>query len=89
MLSIDQPKGTLTISAMVKDEIEASIEGATVTATIGDLEVLILFSDQGNGNYQAEIDTSIVGKGAHDIVVTAAKQGYELLTSELVSRSID
>jgi len=61
----------------VKDEIETSIEEATVTATIGDLEVLILFSDQGNGNYQAEIDTSIVGKGAHEIVVTAEKEGYE------------
>ena len=68
---------TVTISAVVKDEMEASIEGATVTVTIGDLEVLILFSDQGNGDYQAEIDTSIVGKGAHEIVVTAAKEGYE------------
>ncbi len=66
----------VTVSATVNDDLENPIEGATVTATIGDFEVLILFSDQGNGDYLAEIDTSIVGRGSHEIVVTAEKEGY-------------
>lgn len=74
------------ILATVKDEAENPIEGATVSATIGDLEALILFSEQGNGNYQAEIDTSVVGGGAHEVVVNAEKKGYESsLTSVILS----
>ena len=53
------------------------IEGATVTATIGDLEILFLLSDEGNGNYQVTIETSIVYEGTYEIVVTAEKEGYE------------
>jgi len=76
----------VTISATVKDETENPIEGATVTATIGDLEALILFSEQGNGNYQAEIDTSVVGRGAHEIVVNAEKEGYESSVTSITLR---
>lgn len=67
----------VTVSVTVKDDLRNPIEGATVTAAIGELEVLILFSDLGSGNYETEIDTSIVGKGVHEIAVTAEKEGYE------------
>jgi len=67
----------VTISVVVKDDGGNPIEGATVTATIGDLEVLFLLSDQGNGNYQVVIDTSIVNEGTYEIVVTVEKEGYE------------
>ena len=71
------PGEPVTASATVKDDAGNPIEGATVTATIGDLEVLILLSDQGNGNYQGTIDTSNLKEGTYDIVVTAQKEGYE------------
>jgi len=67
----------VTVSAIVKDGAENLIEGATVTATLGDLEILFLLSDEGNGNYQVTIDTSIVYEGTYEIVVTAEKGGYE------------
>ena len=67
----------LTIFVVVKDDEGEPIEGATVTATIGDLEVLFILSDHGNGNYQGAIDTSIVNEGTYEIVVTAEKEGYE------------
>ncbi len=67
----------VTISAMVKDDAGKPIEGATVTATIGDLEILFLLLDQGDGNYQSTIYTSIVNEGTYEIVVTAQKEGYE------------
>ena len=67
----------VTIFVVVKDDEGAPIEGATVTATIGDLEVLFILSDHGNGNYQGAIDTSIVNEGTYEIVVTVEKEGYE------------
>jgi hypothetical protein len=67
----------VTIFVVVKDDGGNPIEGATVTATIGDLEVLFILSDQGDGNYQVAIDTSIVREGTCDIVVTVEKEGYE------------
>ena len=67
----------VTIFVVVKDDGGNPIEGATVTATIGDLEVLFLLSDQGSGSYQVAIDTSIVNEGAYDIVVTVEKEEYE------------
>lgn len=68
---------TVTISAMVKDLVENPIEGATVAATIGDLEDLIVLSDQGDGSYQGIIDTSGWMEGTYPVVVTAQKEGYE------------
>jgi hypothetical protein len=67
----------VTIFVTVKDYGGNHIEGATVTATIGDLEVLFILSDHGNGNYQVAIDTSIVNEGTYEIVVTVEKEGYE------------
>jgi len=67
----------VTIFIVVKDCEGEPIEGATVTATIGDLEVLFLLLDHGNGNYKGAIDTSIVNEGTYEIVVTVEKEGYE------------
>ncbi|MHA2427413.1 MAG: carboxypeptidase-like regulatory domain-containing protein [Candidatus Hermodarchaeia archaeon] len=67
----------VAISAMVKDDAGKSLEGTTVTATIGDLEILFLLSDQGDGNYQGTINTSIVNEGTYEIAVTAQKEQYK------------
>jgi hypothetical protein len=65
------------ISAIVRDQKGNTIEGATVTATLGDLEILFLLLEEGNGTYKATIDTSIVKEGIYDIIVTAQKEKYE------------
>lgn len=72
----------LTVSAFVWDCVPHSgacsrpIEGAQVTATIGDLEILFLLSDQGKGYYQVTIQTPTLQKGEYSVVVTAQKLGY-------------
>lgn len=71
------PGEPVTASATVEDDAGNPIVGATVTATIGDLEVLLLLSDQGNGNYQGAIDTSNLKEGTYDIAVTAQKIGCQ------------
>jgi hypothetical protein len=82
----------VTIFVVVKDDEGEPIEGATVTATIGDLEVIFILSDHGNGNYQGVIDTSIVNEGTYEIVVTVEKEGYEpsqiLRTLTVIARLI-
>jgi len=67
----------VTIFVVVKGDGGNPIEGATVTATIGDLEVLFILSDHGDGNYQVAIGTSIVREGIYEIVVTVEKEGCE------------
>lgn len=67
---------SVAVSAAVRDDAGNAIEGATVTLTIGDLEVVLL-SDQGNGNYQGTIDTTNIKEGTYDIVAIAGKEGYE------------
>ena len=42
----------VTIFVVIKDDGGNPIEGATVTAIIGDLEILFILSDQGNGDYR-------------------------------------
>lgn len=95
LVSVDLSSDTIargdnvTILAFVTDDGGRPIEGATVTAVIGDLEVLFLLSDRGDGNYQGAIDTSIVHEGAYEIVVTAQKEGYELsLSSQTVTITV-
>lgn len=75
--SIIKTADKLTISALVKDDDGNPLEGATVTATIGDLEILFLLQDHGNGNYQGTINASIVNEGTYKIVITAQKEGYK------------
>ncbi|UCH57982.1 MAG: PKD domain-containing protein, partial [Candidatus Bathyarchaeota archaeon] len=66
----------VTITVEVKDDVDTPIEGATVLAAFGD-EVLAL-SDQGDGLYGGTINTSIVGEGTYEIVVTSEKMAYAL-----------
>jgi hypothetical protein len=67
----------VTISVMVTDDAGNALEGATVTATIGDLEILFRLSDHGDGTYQGTINTSMVHEGTYEIVVSAQKEGYK------------
>jgi hypothetical protein len=67
----------LILSATVTDDVENPIEGAIVTATLGDLEILFLLQDRNHGNYRGTIDTSIVREGIYEIVITANKEGFE------------
>ena len=52
------------------------VEGVNVTATIDELETLILLSCQGNGTYHGAIDTSLIEGGTYRVVVRAEKEGY-------------
>jgi len=67
---------TVIMMCFVRDLEENSIEGATVVATIGDLEALIQLSDQGSGEYTGAIDTANYDEGIYEVVVTARKEGY-------------
>jgi hypothetical protein len=67
----------VTISAKVTNDAGNALDGATVTATIGDLEILFLLSNHGDGNYQGTINTSIVREGTYEIAVSAQKEGYK------------
>ena len=62
--------------AEVTDNTEIPVEEAEVTATTGDLDGLLLLSDEGNGGYVGEINTSNLEEGISNIVVTAKKEGY-------------
>jgi hypothetical protein len=66
----------LRVSALVKDDLDKPVDGATVTVTIGDLEVLFRCSDDQNGVYTTTINSSIIEPGTHEIVVIAKKDGY-------------
>lgn len=65
----------VTISAVVQDLAENPIEGATVTVAIGGSTMSL--SDQGNGNYQTTVDTSVLSVGTHAVTVTAEKEWCE------------
>jgi hypothetical protein len=45
------------MSGNVTDYLGAPFEEATVTAMIGDLEIIYLLTQQGNGHYEVTIDT--------------------------------
>jgi hypothetical protein len=65
------------ISARVTDDAGNALDGVTVTATIGDLEILFQLTACGNGNYQGTINTSMVHEGTYEIMVSAQKEGYK------------
>lgn len=75
----------VTISATVKDDANNPIVGAIVKAKIGDMTITL--SDQGDGNYRGTLETSELGEGTHDVVVTAEKDGY-LLDTDILSLTI-
>jgi hypothetical protein len=72
---------TVTVLASVKDDSGEPVEGAKVTATstIGATgpEVIVPLADQGNGNYQRPLDTSILPEGTYTFTAVAEKVGYE------------
>jgi len=74
----------VTILATVKDDAGNPIEGATVTATIGDETINL--SDLGNEKYQGTIDTSNLKEGTHNIVVLPQKDGYKSIFSDSSSK---
>jgi hypothetical protein len=70
------PGDTLIISAMVQDSTGRGVDGGHVTATIGELEILYLLSDCGDGTYQVQLVVPTLGVGTYPVVVTAQKEGY-------------
>jgi len=68
---------SLTISAIVKDDADTPIKGATVIVTEEYMDILLLLSDKGDGTYQGSIDTSDFTEGIYNVVVTAQKEGYK------------
>lgn len=71
----------VSISVDLKDDVDTPIEGATVTATLGDEAITL--SDQGYGKYEVTIDTSIFQKETYELVVTAEKEQYTLAQTSL------
>jgi hypothetical protein len=68
----------LTISVNVTDYVGTPIDEATVTAMIGDLEIIYFLTQQGNGHYEVTIDTPLMTPGTYDIAVTVQKEGFAL-----------
>lgn len=65
----------IVVSAILKDDAERPIEGATVNATLGDK--ITTLSDMGNGNYECVVDTAYLAAGTYVISVAAQKVGCE------------
>ena len=85
------PGDTLTISVNVTDIVGTPIDDADVTATIGDLEIIYILSQHGNGHYRVTIDTPIMTPGTYDIAVTVHKEGYHRVrtSTQLVISVVD
>ena len=85
------PGDTLTISVNVTDIVGTPIDGAEVTATIGDLEIIYILTQHGNGHYRVTLDTPIMTPGTYDITVTVQKEGcHRVRTStQLVISVVD
>ncbi|MCW4041876.1 MAG: hypothetical protein NWE83_14135 [Candidatus Bathyarchaeota archaeon] len=85
------PGDTLTISVNVTDIVDTPVDDAEVTATIGDLEIIYILSQHGNGHYRVTIDTPIMTPGTYDITVTVHKEGYRLVrtSTQLVISVVD
>jgi hypothetical protein len=72
---------TVIISASVKDDSGKPVEGAKLTATTmlraNGPEVIVPLADQGNGNYQRPLNTSMIPEGTYTFTVFAEKVGYQ------------
>jgi hypothetical protein len=74
---------TVTVSAVVRDESQNLIEGATVSARIDDSTISL--SDLGSGNYEGILETADLPAGTYSIVISVEKAGYG---SDQVSRNL-
>jgi uncharacterized protein YfaS (alpha-2-macroglobulin family) len=85
------PGDALTISVNVTDLVGTPLDEAEVTATIGDLEIIYILPQQGNGHYQLSFDTPIMTPGTYEITVTVQKEGYHLVrtSTNLIISAID
>ncbi len=92
-LSKTQPiiEETVTITTALEDETGSPITGATVKATVS--SIVLDMSDQGNGNYQATLNTANLGEGTFSITITAEKEGYisgqDTLSLQIQPKPID
>jgi len=66
--------GKITLNVEVKDVSNDPINGATVTSTIEEQEIVLL--EKGNGEYQTKIDTKELEEGPYTIDISAEKEGY-------------
>ena len=79
----------VTISVFVKNLIGIPIEEANVTATVGELEIIYLLIDKGQGKYEVIIGTTFLKIGKYKIVITIEKTGYrtnQVLSSLIVTK---
>jgi hypothetical protein len=82
----------ITVFADVKDQNDNPVEEATVSATLG--HKTIYLSDEGNGNYNGNIDTFDIDEGTYQIEVIAEKefcesaQNSETLTVRALTRLV-
>ena len=74
-----EPSDTQTISVTVTDIVGTPIDDCEVTATVGDLEIIYILSQHGNGHYRVTIDPPILTPGTYDIMVIMQKEGYPLI----------
>ena len=86
-----EPGDKLTISTDVTDYLGRPIEGAIVTATIGDLEIIYYLKEQGKGHYEVTIETPIMTPGTYNITVTVQKEGFALkrITTDLIIEAVN
>jgi uncharacterized protein YfaS (alpha-2-macroglobulin family) len=85
------PGDTLTISVNVTDIIGTPVDGAEASATIGDLEIIYILTQHGNGHYRVTLDTPIMTPGTYNITVTVQKEGYHRVrtSTQLVISVVD
>jgi hypothetical protein len=86
-----EPGDSLTISTNVTDYLSRPVDEATVTATIGDLEIIYFLTQLGKGYYEVTIDTPIMTTGTYNITVTVQKEGFALtrISTNLIITEVD
>ena len=74
------PGSPVTVTADVTDAMNASVTGAMVTATCGNLSILL--TDLGTGTYQGTLATTTLNEGTHTVQVTVQKAGFPSTQAE-------
>ena len=68
----------LTISANITDYLGTQIDDATVSATIGDFEIIYFLTHHGQGHYRITVHTPMQTPGIYVITVIVQKEGVNL-----------